>query len=135
MTERVMPVFKGRLVIFFLCLKMKHFPRMSEEDKSFPFSGRHFETTVFHQGLLLWNMNRSIERNHEIISIFSVHRALSNPWPTESCHAKDYSFGIRQTCDRLLIPTLLSWVRGQGPSPLQTSASSSTKWDDSIEAY
>lgn len=62
----------------------------------------------------------------------SVPEALSNPWPTGSFHAEDLSFGIWQTRDRFLIPTLTSWVSGQGPSPLQTSVSSSEKWHDSI---
>lgn len=44
MLKIMMPVFKGLLVIFcFLDLKMKHFPRMSEEEESFLFDNGHLK--------------------------------------------------------------------------------------------
>lgn len=51
-------VFKGIVVIFFFNLKMENFPRMSEKEKAFLFSDGHFENRVFHQRLLLGNVNR-----------------------------------------------------------------------------
>lgn len=39
-------------------LKMQNFPRMSEKEKAFLFSDGHFENRVFHQRLLLGNVNR-----------------------------------------------------------------------------
>lgn len=37
---------------------MENFPRMSEKEKAFLFSDGHFENRVFHQRLLLGNVNR-----------------------------------------------------------------------------